>query len=134
MPFHDCDDLSERAGPAPTVAKSVRWWIGVCDRPAEGVPRRQDGVALAMRVPALAAAIALAGASHGALLDHARGGSAALDAATSALLLAVSGPAASALSIDGRIYPRCAACALLARRRTRPARPVDTSIAAHGGT
>jgi hypothetical protein len=43
----------------------------LCDRPADRAPRRQDGVALAMLVPGLAATIALAGASHGALLDHA---------------------------------------------------------------
>ena len=36
-----------------------------------GTPRRQDGVALAMLVPGRAATIAFAGASHGALLDHA---------------------------------------------------------------
>jgi hypothetical protein len=49
----------------------VRLSIRLCDRPADRAPRRQDGVALAMLVPGLAATIALAGASHGALLDHA---------------------------------------------------------------
>jgi hypothetical protein len=43
----------------------------LCDRPGERAPRRQDGVALAMLVPGLAARIALSGASCGAVLDHA---------------------------------------------------------------
>ncbi len=37
---------------------------GLCDMPPDRVPSRQDGVALAMLVPGLAAAIALAGDSH----------------------------------------------------------------------
>jgi hypothetical protein len=43
---------------------------GLCDRPADRAPKTQDGVVLAMLVPGLAATIALAGASHGALLDQ----------------------------------------------------------------
>ena len=46
------------------------------------VRRRQDGVALAMLVPGLAATIALAGASRGALLDHASSGHVAVAAAS----------------------------------------------------
>jgi hypothetical protein len=60
----------------------VRWWIGLCDTPAERAPRRQDGVALAMLVPGLAATIALADASRGALLDHAYTGHASATAAS----------------------------------------------------
>jgi hypothetical protein len=65
-----CDDRANRR-------------IGLCDRPAEAwVPGREDGVALAMLVPGLAATIALAGASHGALLDHACSGHAGVLAAS----------------------------------------------------
>jgi len=72
---------SGTAADRPLVGKSVRWWIGLCDRRADRAPRRQDGVALAMLVPSLTAMIALAGASHGALLDHAWSGNGARAAA-----------------------------------------------------
>jgi hypothetical protein len=52
----------------------VRWSIGLWDRPADRAPQTHDGVALAMLVPGPAATIAVADASHGALLDHAYSG------------------------------------------------------------
>jgi hypothetical protein len=55
---------------ALTDVHSVRLSIGLYDRPAERAPRRQDSVAVAMLLPGLGDSIALAGATHGPLLDH----------------------------------------------------------------
>ena len=62
-----------RSQPAACPASSSSWVAcrSACATNLLTVPRRQDGVALAMLMPGLAATIALAGASRGALLDHA---------------------------------------------------------------
>jgi hypothetical protein len=56
---------------ARTSCAVVRKAFGSETGPAERAPRTQIGAALAPVVPAVAATIAVAGAGHGALLDHA---------------------------------------------------------------
>jgi hypothetical protein len=68
----------------------------------------------------VAATIALAGASHGALLDHALRGSTGVDPAVTAYLLAELPDLELALSSTGRTGPlQCEACALVANLGSR---------------
>jgi hypothetical protein len=73
-----------------------------------------------MLLPSLAGSIALAGASHGPLLDHACCSSDGLRAVVTALVLATSSLPASAQEPVGYVRRRSAPCALLATCRARP--------------